>query len=68
MTAPDYFSHIADEPLPQTAKSKTGGVKHACEHCAGAGKWFHGRKCHACNGRGWFKTSATHRKKTRGQV
>lgn len=68
MTLPDYFDHIPDDELPQATKSKPGGVKHPCEHCAGSGKWFHGRKCHACNGRGYFQTSAVDRRKKRGQV
>ena len=68
----EYFGHIPDEPLPKaTAKSVAAQVEHPCEHCAGSGKWVRPNfvgDCHACKGRGYFKTSAEHRRKTRGQV
>jgi hypothetical protein len=43
-------------------------VKHPCSRCRGTGKWvsysgWKTGKCHACNGKGYFKTSAAVRAK-----
>lgn len=46
------------------AKPPPKRERHACEHCAGSGKWSggmnrHGNsKCNACGGRGYFLTDA----------
>ncbi len=79
MTHIDHFAGLDDHPLdggprPELPKAKPAEtVKHLCEHCGGDGKWrprggVARGKCHACKGKGYFLTSAEHRRKTRGQV
>ena len=55
------------------AKPATEKEKHTCGECAGSGRWLHGtnrrgqNKCFACQGRGFFLSSAQDRRKSRDQ-
>ena len=70
------FDDIASDQLATSETSKkreANATEHPCEHCAGTGKWRggtnrHGSKvCFACNGKGFFKSSAADRQKARFQ-
>jgi len=68
------FSDLATVPVARESVDET--ATHKCVRCGGSGEWV-GRfasnhtgrvprgKCHACNGRGSFKTSASERFKKR---
>jgi hypothetical protein len=72
----DLGSYLDDlggsDELPPAVKS-TNTEKYPCEHCNGTGNWIGGRnhngerKCFACKGAGYFKTSTYDRKKARSQ-
>jgi hypothetical protein len=72
----DLGSYLDDlggsDELPPAVKS-TNTERFPCEHCNGTGNWVGGRnrngerKCFACKGSGYFKTSAFDRKKARAQ-
>jgi hypothetical protein len=72
----DLGSYLDDlggsDELPPAVKS-TNTEKYPCEHCNGTGNWVGGRnrngerKCFACKGAGYFKTSTYDRKKARSQ-
>lgn len=72
MQEEDYFEHLghADLDAPgQTRVKAESMIRHSCEHCDGTGIWNYGAgKCHACKGKGYFKTSARARAKTRHTV
>lgn len=65
----DPFAGLDDDlaEAGTVTKAQDDRPKHTCEHCAGSGRWSRNqsRKCHACNGRGWFKTPARQRAKQR---
>ena len=73
----DFGKYLADlggsDELPPAVKKATNTEKYPCEHCNGTGNWVGGRnrngerKCFACKGSGYFKTSAFDRKKARTQ-
>jgi hypothetical protein len=73
----DFGKYLDDlggsDELPPAVKKATNTEKYPCEHCYGTGNWVGGRnrngerKCFACKGSGYFKTSAFDRKKARAQ-
>ena len=61
-----------DDDLDRLSKENAKpAVKHPCGQCGGTGLWRRGinrygqKKCFACNGKGFFKTSQAHRDKAR---
>lgn len=70
----DIFADLQDDlDSAGSAKAAKPAAKHPCGECGGSGKWRGGvnrhgtRKCFACNGNGYFKTSAADRQKAREQ-
>jgi len=68
----DAFTDWDNQPKKTTDVKKAEAEKYPCEHCGGTGIWksYSGHKtgkCHACNGRGHYSTSAVERKKKREQ-
>ena len=61
-----------DDDLDRLSKENAKpATKHPCGQCGGSGLWRRGtnrygqKKCFACNGKGFFKTSQAHRDKAR---
>jgi hypothetical protein len=78
MTTDDFdfaaWAAANDSDLDEVAaKPATEKEKHPCGECAGSGRWLHGtnrrgeNKCFACQGRGFFLSSAQDRRKSRDQ-
>jgi hypothetical protein len=78
MTTDDFdfaaWAAANDSDLDEVAaKPATEKEKHTCDQCAGSGRWMHGtnrrgeNKCFACQGRGYFLSSAQDRRKGRDQ-
>ncbi len=61
------------ETNERTKRVAAANPKIPCDHCAGTGRWSGGTnqygnsKCHACNGRGHFHTTAVDRQQKRDQ-
>lgn len=75
MYGDDIFANLQDDlDSSVSASAAKPAAQHPCGECGGSGTWRGGvnrhgnRKCFACNGKGYFKTSHADRQKARDQA